>query len=421
MSGSAQTRTEDLAGEARAAAEQAARASYGRLLAFLVARTRDVAAAEDALAEAFRIALETWPQRGVPEKPEAWLLTAARSRLGHDWRHRGVAAAAAGTLELIADERQEAEMAEIPDDRLKLLFACAHPEIDAAVRTPLMLQTVLGLDAARVAGCFLVSPAAMGQRLVRAKAKLRDGGIPFDVPGRDELAPRLEAVLSAIYAAFGTGWDDGVNPAAGVAAAGLDDEAIFLGRLVVALLPAEPEARGLLALMLHCEARRAARRDAAGAYVPLSEQDPADWSAPLIQEAEAQLMVAANARRPGRFQLEAAIQSLHAGRAAGRPVDPALLAALYDGLVHVSPTIGARVGRAVAHGDAFGPLQGLALLDAMAEAAEGYQPFWAARAHLLAAASRGADAAAAYAQAAGLTDDAAVRAFLLARRARLAS
>lgn len=421
MSGPAQTRPEGLAEKARAAAEQAARASYGRLLAFLVARTRDVAAAEDALAEAFRIALETWPDRGVPERPEAWLLTAARRRLGHDWRHRGVEAAAAGTLALIADERQEAEMAEIPDDRLKLLFACAHPAIEAGVRTPLMLQTVLGLDAARVAGCFLVSPAAMGQRLVRAKAKLRDGGIPFEVPGRDELAPRLEAVLSAIYAAFGTGWDDGVNPAAGVAAAGLADEAIFLGRLVVALLPAEPEARGLVALMLHCEARRAARRDAAGAYVPLSEQDPADWSAPLIQEAEAQLMVAANARRPGRFQLEAAIQSLHAGRAAGRAVDPAMLAALYDGLVHFSPTIGARVGRAVAHGDAFGPLQGLALLDAMAEAAEGYQPFWAARAHLLAAAGRGADAAAAYARAAGLTDDAAVRAFLLARRARLAS
>ncbi len=421
MSDPAPSRPEDLADEARAAAEQAARASYGRLLAFLAARIRDVAAAEDALAEAFRIALETWPERGVPERPEAWLLTAARRRLGHDWRHRGVEAAAAGTLALIADERQEAEMAEIPDDRLKLLFACAHPAIEAGVRTPLMLQTVLGVDAARVAASFLVSPAAMGQRLVRAKAKLRDGGIPFEVPGRDELAPRLEAVLSAIYAAFGTGWDDGVNPAAGMSAAGLADEAIFLGRLVVALLPAEPEARGLVALMLHCEARRAARRDATGAYVPLSDQDPADWSAPLIQEAEAQLMVAANAGRPGRFQLEAAIQSLHAGRAAGRAVDPAMLAALYDGLVYFSPTIGARVGRAVAHGDAFGPVKGLELLDAVAEAAEDYQPYWAARAHLLASAGQGVDAAAAYAQAAGLTDDAAVRAFLLGRRARLAS
>lgn len=421
MSGPAPARTEGPEVEARAAAERAARASYGRLLAFLVARTRDVAAAEDALAEAFRIALETWPQRGVPEKPEAWLLTAARRRLGHDWRHRGVAAAAAGTLELIADERQEAEMVEIPDDRLKLLFACAHPAIDAAVRTPLMLQTVLGLDAARVAGCFLVSPAAMAQRLVRAKAKLRDGGIPFDVPGRDELAPRLEAVLSAIYAAFGTGWDDGVGPAAARDAAGLAGEAIFLGRLVVALLPAEPEARGLLSLMLHCEARRAARRDAAGAYVPLSDQDPEGWSRPLIHEAEAQLAVAAEAGRPGRFQLEAAIQSLHAGRAAGQSVDPTILALLYDRLVAASPTIGARVGRAVAHGDAFGPWRGLEILDGLAGAADPYQPYWAARAHLLAAAGDPAEAAAAYARAAGLSDDAAVRTFLLARRARLAS
>jgi RNA polymerase sigma-70 factor (ECF subfamily) len=301
--------------DARRAVEQAACDSYGRLLAFLGARWRDVAAAEDALADAFHAALERWPRDGLPDKPEAWLLTTARHRLIDGARHARVQAEAAPDLLAAADEAQELaeeEGAVFPDERLKLLFVCAHPAIDAAARTPLMLQTVLGLDAARIASAFLVKPAAMGQRLSRAKAKIRDARIAFELPREDELAPRLEAVLEAIYAAYGSGWDDVAG--ADARRKGLAEEALQLGRLLQQLLPEQPEAQGLLALMLHCEARREARRSG-GAYVPLSGQDVRLWSQPLLREAEEVLAAAERAGRLGRFQLEAAIQSVHARRA----------------------------------------------------------------------------------------------------------
>ena len=190
--------------------ERVVRASYGRLVAFLAARSRDVAAAEDALADAFEAALVTWPRTGVPEKPEAWLLVTARGRLIDAARHARVHAEAVPSL-LVASAEAE-EMAEsrleLPDERLKLMFVCAHPAIDANVHTPLMLQTVLGLDAARIAAAFLVQPAAMGQRLSRAKAKIRDARVAFELPSAADLPERLDAVLGAIYAAYGTGWED---------------------------------------------------------------------------------------------------------------------------------------------------------------------------------------------------------------------
>jgi RNA polymerase sigma-70 factor (ECF subfamily) len=246
--------------EARAAADLAARASYGRLVALLARQWRDLAAAEDALAEAFRAALERWPLDGVPARPEAWLLTAARRVLIDQSRAGRVRTDAEPTLALLSEQFSMTEPSLFPDDRLKLLFVCAHPAIDASARTPLMLQTVLGLDAARIAAAFLTSPAALGQRLVRAKAKIRDAGIAFETPERGELPARLDAVLQAIYAAFGSGWEDvaGADPKR----RGLAREAIWLARLVTALMPDEPEARGLLALMLHSDARRMARRDA---------------------------------------------------------------------------------------------------------------------------------------------------------------
>ncbi len=250
-----------MADGARGTAEAVARAAYGRLVAYLAARSRDVAAAEDALAEAFAAALRVWPETGVPERPEAWLFTAARRQLIQAGRRQAVRGAAEPTLALLAEERQDRAPDAFPDERLKLLFVCAHPAIDPAARAPLMLQTVLGLDAARIASAFLVAPAAMGQRLVRAKTRIREAGIAFAVPEPEELPERLAAVLDAIYAAYGSGWED----AAGTDARrkGLTAEAIWLARLVTALLPGEPEARGLLALMLYCEARAAARRDAA--------------------------------------------------------------------------------------------------------------------------------------------------------------
>src|ERR1700723_1697709 len=281
--------------------ERVARESYGRLVAYLSSHTRDVASAEDALSNALIAALTTWPRDGVPQNPEAWLLTAARHSLIDLVRHRQVAEANESTLLLLREESREAMMsAKYPDERLKLLFVCAHPAIDTAMHTPLMLQTVLGLDAARIASAFLVSPTTMGQRLVRAKTKIRDAGIQFDVPQDSELPRRLDAVLEAIYAAFGIGWDD----MAGADQRGRDlaEEAIWLARVLLQLMPEQAEVHGLLALMLHCEARRAERRGPDGQFVPLSEQDAQQWSRPLIEEAERRLAEASKRCRIGRFQ-----------------------------------------------------------------------------------------------------------------------
>ncbi len=337
--------------------ELVARESYGRLVAYLSSHTRDVASAEDALSDALLAALTAWPRDGVPQKPEAWLLTTARHSLIDLARHQRVALASEHTLLLLRENPNEATLsAEFPDERLKLLFVCAHPAIDQAMHTPLMLQTVLGLDAARIAPAFLVSPAAMGQRLVRAKTKIRDAGIQFEVPQERELPQRLDAVLEAIYAAFGIGWDD----AAGVDQRGRDlaQEAIWLARVLMQLMPREAEVRGLLALMLHCEARRAARRAPDGRYVPLSEQDPRQWSLPLIQEAERHLAEASRHGRSGRFQLEAAIQSVHAERARTGRTEWAAIVLFYEQLIRISPTLGTRTAYAAAVAEANGPEAG---------------------------------------------------------------
>jgi predicted RNA polymerase sigma factor len=239
-----------------------------------------------------------------------------------------------------------ASSTEFPDERLKLLFVCAHPAIDPAMHTPLMLQTVLGLDAARIADGFLVSPKTMGQRLVRARTKIRDGGIQFEIPEERELPQRLDAVLEAIYAAFGIGWDDMV----GVDQRGRDlaEEAIWLARVLLQLMPNETEVRGLLAFMLHCEARRAARRTPDGRFVPLSEQDPKQWSLPLIEEAEQHLGEAFKHGRFGRFQLEAAIQSAHAERARSGRTEWAAIVLFYEQLIRISPRLGTHTAYAVA-------------------------------------------------------------------------
>jgi predicted RNA polymerase sigma factor len=406
--------------DARHAVERAARDSRARLIAYLASRTRDVAAAEDALADAFRAALETWPRSGVPDRPEAWLLTTARRRLIDAARHAQVRSDAQATLLAAADEAQETIGTDMmfPDERLKLLFVCAHPAIDAAARTPLMLQTVLGLDAARVASAFLVQPSAMGQRLSRAKAKIRDARIGFELPAADELAPRLDAVLEAIYAAYGSGWDDlaGADPRR----KGLAAEAIDLGRLLVTLMPDAPEAKGLLALMLQCEARHDARRSEDGAYVPLSEQDVTLWSQPMIAQAEFLLADAERAGRVGRFQLEAAIQTMHGRRAVTSGTDWETIALLYEGLTRIAPTIGALVGRAAALAQARDAVAGLAALHEIPdEAVSGYQPYWAVMAHLHMQMGQTYEAAAAYDRAIGLCEDAAMRDFLLRRRAAL--
>jgi RNA polymerase sigma-70 factor (ECF subfamily) len=261
-------------GDAVKAAEDAARRSYGKLVAFLAARSRDVAAAEDALSEAFAAALANWPRTGTPENPDAWLLTVARRKLLDAARRRRVGAAAEPELQLATDELRETEAVNmpdgIPDRRLALMFACAHPAIDESIRAPLILQTVIGLPAATIASAFLASPAAMAKRLVRAKEKIRQAGIPFAIPDRADLPDRLGAVLDAIYAAFSESWSDPLG--ADTARRDLAAEALFLGRLVAELLPDEPEALGLASLMLHAEARRAARRTADGEYIGMASQ-----------------------------------------------------------------------------------------------------------------------------------------------------
>jgi len=410
--------------QARSTAEAVARRSYGKLVAFLAARTRDVASAEDALSEAFAAALADWPRNGCPANPEAWLMTVARRKIIDVFRGPGRFEVAGEELQIMAERPDAAGNAErwgeIPDQRLALMFACAHPAIEAGIRAPLILQVILGLDAKAIASAFLTSPAAMGKRLVRAKEKIRQAGIPFSIPGREELPDRLDSVLSAIYAAFAEGWTDPGGTDA--ARRDLTEEAMFLARLVTELLPEEPEALGLLALVLHAEARRRARRTAEGEFVPLAEQDPKLWDSEMIEAAEALLLRASTLGVVGRYQLEGALQSAHVYRCRTGHDNWAEVVKLYDGLFALSGSPVVAINRALAIAEMRGPDAGLdAMPDAAADArlAE-YQPYWAARAELLAKTGAHAEARSAYDRAVGLERDPAVRRFLQRRQAALA-
>jgi predicted RNA polymerase sigma factor len=385
-------------------------------VALLAARTHDVASAEDALADALLSALTTWPRDGIPKNPQGWLVTAARNRLMDHARHQQVHDHSAPTLELMMREFDETTDPDAwPDERLKLLFVCAHPAIDPDIHTPLMLQTVLGLDAVAIGRALLVAPKTIGQRLVRAKTKIRQTKIAFEIPAPDQIPERLEAVLNAIYAAYGNSWEDASG--AGQRIPELGQEAIWLARVLREQIPDDPEVRGLLALMLHCEARRPARRSAEGQFVPLSDQDPHDWQIDMIDEAEGELSAAVHMRRLGRFQIEAAIQSVHAERAHTGRTDWAAIAAFYEQLMRLAPSIGGAVARAAAHAEVGGPEVGLALLDQIdSQAVISYQPYWAVRAHFLRQLGRTEAAIEAFDRAIGLSDDGAVRVFLTERR-----
>ena len=400
--------------QVRETAEAVARRSYGKLVAFLAARTRDVTVAEDALSDAFAAALVDWPVRGIPTSPEAWLMTVARRKLIDAVRRRRSGEGATDHLRLVAEELEAvvASKPQIPDERLSLMFACTHPAIERGIRAPLMLQTILGFDAATIASAFLVSPATMGQRLTRAKNKIRQAGIPFRVPERADLRERLDSVLEAIYAAFAEGWSDPAGTE--IRRRNLAEEGMWLGRLVTSLLPDEPEALGLLALMLHAEARRAARRNAQGEYVPLAEQDPAAWDTQMIEEAETLLVRASTMGSVGRYQLEAAIQSAHVVRRRTGAADWAAIEQLYDALSAMTGSPVVATNRAIAVAETRGPAAGLATLDALADDARlaEYQPYWAARAGLLARTGEVEGAEQAYQRAIGLESDPAVRRFL---------
>ncbi len=403
---------------AAAAAERVARESYGRLLALLAARTRDVAAAEDALSDAFAAALSAWPRGDVPDNPEAWLFAAAKRKLIDAARRRRTANEGEAQIALGIEEL-EAEMTarDAPDRRLGLMFACAHPAIEEGVRTPLMLQAVLGFSAERIAAAFLVERSAMGQRLVRAKKKIRDGGIGFDVPAPAEWRARFAAVLDAIYAAYTAGWSDPIG--ADPERRGLAEEAVWLARVLASQLREEPEPLGLLSLMLHLEARRPARRDKDGRFVPLDEQDVSLWRRDLMAEAETLLRAASLMKQPGRYQLEAAIQSAHATRVWRGEADWDAIVLLYGAYTELTGSPVAQLNAAAAIARRDGPEAGLAAAEdaaARSPMLADYQPYWALRADLCVRLGRIEAARAAYDEAIAREDDRSVIAFLEGRR-----
>jgi RNA polymerase sigma-70 factor (ECF subfamily) len=393
------------------AIERVARDAYGKVVAIVARSTGDLHAAEDAVSDALAAALRSWPRDGVPERPEAWIVAAARRRW-IDVARRDARRREPGDLEaMVAAGSAEPTF---PDERLGLLFACAHPAIDAAVRTPLMLRVVLGLEVERIASTLLVSPAALKQRLTRAKAKVRDAGIRLELPEPEQLPARLDAVLGAIYAALTAGVGDatpGKGPPGGLAA-----EAVHLARVLCELTPDTPEALGLLALGLYCQSRSAAQTSLEGRFVPLDEQNPRDWDAALVSEAEQTLRRAVAFGRLGRYQIEASIQSAHVDRLRGGGATWAQVASLYFLLLRFAPSVGAEVGLAgalLASSDATGALDALDALTARdGERLAGFQPFWAVRGETLARLGRHAEAKHAFNRAIGLTSDPRVRAYL---------
>ncbi len=407
--------------DAATRAEELARVAYGRLLAILAAKDGDIESAEDCLADAFAQALRAWPETGVPINPEAWLLTVARNRR-QDVR-RSAAHRLSEPLDDVARSRtlsvvDEIDPDAIPDRRLALLFVCAHPAIDPAIRTPLMLQAVLGFDAEQIARAFVVPTATMAQRLVRAKRRIRDARIPLVVPERGRMSERLAPVLEAIYGAYAIDFSlvAGTEPRDSLAA-----ESHYLAITLAELLPEEPEALGLAALISLSLARHPAR-GTADEFVPLDEQDPSLWDAALVATGERYLHRARALRRMGRFQIEAAIQSVHCARATSGVTDWHALRALHAALLSTAPTLGARVAHAAALGRVEGAQAGLDALDAIAdEAAHRFQPMWATRAHLLADAGRTDEAVRAFERAISLTTDIGARTYLERRRARLPS
>lgn len=399
----------------REAAADVAREANGRLVAMLARRCGDISLAEDAFADALAAALERWPRTGVPDEPEAWIFAVATRRLVGQWRKTEVRqrkARALRALHSVDEERQEGES--WPDERVALMFVCAHPAIDETIRAPLMLQTVLGLTAEELAPLFALPAKTLGQRLWRAKTKIRETRIPFALPDNEALGPRLQAVLDALYGLYGFGWR--------LSRPGERRDALWLARLVAQTFSTEPEVAGLCALLGYIEARRDAGR-VDGVFVPFDAQDLERWDAPALRAADAELRRAAalmkeRAESPGSFQLEAALQSaLVHGRLAGR-VDHDAIMQLYDALVLTSPTLGLKVGRAAAIAERDGASEGLRALDAL-DGVETFQPYWAVRASCLQ--RLGAPCEDAFERAITLCPDEAVRAYLSDQRTRLST
>lgn len=402
--------------EARAAASAAARDGYGQVLALLAAPTGDIAAAEDALADALERALRTWPADGVPRSPEAWLLTVARNRLRDHWK----SAATRTGVPLDPARHGGAHLDEVDPDaigdhRLELMLVCAHPAIDPAVRTPLMLNTVLGFTAAQVAGAMALPPSTVAARLVRAKRRIKGAGIPFAIPDRDALPSRMAHVLEAVYGTHAIDWPIGGEQRR----EGMTAEALHLAETLARLAPDDGDAHALAALICLSWARAAARRDADGAFVPLADQDPELWSPGLIDRGRAHLLRAHSTGTLGRYALEAAVHAVHIARRETGATDWPALLDLHLAVHRLAPTLGSAAALAAATAEVEGPAAGLEVLDDLGEDARRFQPAWATRAHLLARLGRRDEAGHAFDRAISLTTDPGERRHLEGRRAAL--
>ncbi|GEC03445.1 RNA polymerase subunit sigma-24 [Streptomyces spinoverrucosus] len=386
------------------------REESGRVLATLIRVLGDIDAAEDAVQDAFAIALDKWPVDGLPPNPGGWITTTARNaaidRLRRASRERELLGEVAALWPEYDDPDLPEEREPVPDDRLRLIFTCCHPALSTEAQVALTLKLLGGLSTAEIAHAFLVAETTMAQRLVRAKRKIKAARIPYRVPEEHQLPDRLRPVLAVLYLVYNAGTADPVGPAE----RGLCAEAIRLARILADLMPDEPEAAGLLALLLLTESRRAARTRPDGSLVLLAEQDRSCWDRALIEEGQAIVRRCLRRDRPGAYQIQAAINAVHADAATPEQTDWPQIMALYDQLLALAPTPVVALNRAVAVGEVRGPATALALVDELD--LDGYYAFHATRADLLHRLGRGEEAAAAYERAAALAPTAGERDFL---------